>query len=163
MTCSGSGQSVPRRPTRPGDGRRRPGRQSRAAAAGLAASVLLLAAGCGGSPGRIGVHGLRVTLLELTPTTGFPGPPTEVVTVQAGPSLERIARLVPAALPPPPAATPNGSTVCFPMDLRIGLSDGETVLYPSCNRPLALRRVLAALCPLLGRPRLCFRYRHELE
>lgn len=109
------------------------------------------------------MNGLRVTLLQLTPTTGFPGPPTEIVTLKEGPSLERIARLVSATLARPPVATPNGSTACFPIDLRIGLSDGEIVLYPSCNRPLALRRVLAALCPFLDRPRLCFRYRNELE
>jgi hypothetical protein len=51
----------------------------------------------------------------------------------------------------------------LPDDLHIGLSDGATLLDPSCNRPLALRRVLAALCPFLDRPRLCFRYRNELE
>ena len=135
----------------------------RAAPAVLAAALALLASGCGGwhSP-TIGAGRLRVTFLSLTPTTGFPGPPTEIVTVGGGGELARIVRLLPAKLPKPPSASPAGSTICFPMDLTIGLSNGQTVRYLSCNRPGPLRRVVAALCPLLHKPGFCLRFRNEL-
>ena len=136
----------------------------RAAPAILAAATLLLAAGCGGwhSP-KIGAGGLRVTFLKLTPTTGFPGPPSDIVTVKGGGELARIVRLLPAKLPKPPSASPAGSTICFPMDLTIGLSNGQTVSYPSGNRPGPLRRVVAALCPILHKAGFCFRFRNELD
>ena len=150
---------VPRRPEP------RPGGRSVASVACvlLLGAAVLLAGGCGSAPGgTIGSDGLRVAFLTLTPTTGFPGPPTDTLTVRSGRELSRIARLVPARLPKPPAATPRGSTVCFPMDLTIGLSNGQTFRYASCNRPRRLLRVVAALCPLLDKPGFCFRFRNEL-
>jgi len=62
----------------------------------------------------------------------------------------------------PNAQHPYNLTVCFPMDLTIGLSNGTKVVYPSCYRPRSLRRVIAALCPLLRRRGFCVVYRHEL-
>jgi hypothetical protein len=48
------------------------------------------------------------------------------------------------------------------MDLVIGLSDGATVSYPSCQRPHSLLRLLAAMCPLLRKPGFCLREKNEL-
>jgi hypothetical protein len=48
------------------------------------------------------------------------------------------------------------------MDLFISLSNGTNVDYPSCYRPGSLRRVVAALCPLLHKPGFCASYRNEL-
>jgi hypothetical protein len=144
-----------RRDTRPGLG---------AAPVVLAVATVVLVTGCGSSQTpTIGAGGLRVTFLSLTPTTGFPGPPTDIVTVRGGRELARIVRLLPARLPRPPSRSPAGSTVCFPMDLTIGLSNGQSLSYPSCSRPRALRRVVAALCPVLRKPGFCFRFRNELD
>lgn len=132
--------------------------------AAFIAAVALAAGGCGGhaSHGR-----LRVISLSIRATTGFPGPPSTNVTVDRGTTFARIALLVPLPLPavasdPPSAKHPNPLTICFPMDLIIGLSNGEKVGYPSCYRPLSLRPVMAALCPLLNRPGFCAFYRNEL-
>jgi hypothetical protein len=131
-------------------------------AVGLAAVLALTGGGGGPAPGPI-----RVSSLTITATTGYPGPPTSL-TSDRGRAFRRLARLVPLPLPAEPpsllpdARHPAGLTVCFPMDLTIGLSNGKDVVYPACYRPLALRRVLAALCPRLHKRQFCHTYRHEL-
>ncbi len=138
------------------------------------AAAALLAAGCGGGGGSGGA--LRVTSLSITAAVGFPGPPSAGVTLSRGKTFARIARLVPLPLPhpapqvphvrpsrAPSARDPDEMTVCFPMDLTIGLSNGKHVDYPSCNRPRSLRPVVAALCPLLHKPGFCSFYRNELH
>src|SRR5579863_1529567 len=100
-------------------------------------AVSLAAAGCGGK-----AVPLHVTSLKLSGVTGFTGSPT-VFTFDHGQSFRRAARLVPLPLPPVAAAHPR--IVCFPMDLTIGLSNGQKLVYPSCYRPRSLRPVVAAL------------------
>ena len=109
----------------------------------------------------LGPGHLRVISLTLSPTTGFPGPPTEVVTVLPGRELSRLARLMPSRLPPPPRAEKR-LTVCFPMDLTIRLSDDSSVSYPACERPHALLRLIRAMCPLVRLAGFCHSQRHEL-
>ena len=137
--------------------------RARAAGVVLTLAVALTGAGCGAQAH----HGpLRVTSLSLSPGVGFSGPLSAGVTLERGAAFARIARLVPLPLPPELVVNPAGGrhplTVCFPMDLAIGLSDGELVRYPSCYRPRSLRRVVAALCPLVHLPGLCALYRREL-
>jgi len=146
-----------------GDGRRE--RPLRAAGILTAVVLALAALGCGGQAG----HGrLRVTSLSLSAANGFPGPPSFKVTIDHGTRFERLARLVRLPLPPqatsrpPNLAHPDRATICFPMDLAIGLSNGASVVYPSCSRPRSLLRVLRALCPLVKRPGFCALYRDEL-
>lgn len=144
----------------PGGMRR--GRQLPPLAVFLCAALVL--AGCGIASSRAGP--LRVVSLELTPSVDFPGPPTRQVVLTHGAAFARIARLVPLPLPHEVEVNPSGTrhplTVCFPMDLVIGLSDGTRVDFGSCYRPRSLRRVVSALCPLVGIRGLCVRYRHEL-
>jgi hypothetical protein len=131
-------------------------------AALVLAALALTAAGCGASGARGPLH---VVSLSLTAANGFPGPPSTHVTVASGPVLRRLARLVPLPLPPMPDRRAAGShplTVCFPMDLRVVLSNGTSAVYPSCRRPRALRALVGSLCRLLGRPGLCVAYRDEL-
>jgi hypothetical protein len=135
------------------------------AASGLAAMVLcvLVLPGCGGNGQLvIGPGQLTVTSLSLTPAAGFPGPPNEILMIRDGQRLRALARLVPRRLPPRPAGTREGLTVCFPMDLTIGLSNGDKIAYPSCQRPRSLLRLVREMCPFLHKPGFCFRYRNEL-
>ena len=124
----------------------------------------LALAGCGARQSSGGP--LRVVSLELTPSVDFPGPPTRQLILTQGAQFVRIARLVPLPLPHEIEVNPHGTrhplTVCFPMDLVIGLSDGSKAVFSSCYRPRSLRPVVAALCPLVGIRGLCVRYRHEL-
>jgi hypothetical protein len=120
--------------------------------------------GCGAQP-----HGaLHVTSLSLTAADGFPGAPTTELTLAHGATFARVARLVPLPLPPRPAphvaatSKKHPATVCFPMNLAIGLSNGTTVMYPSCNRPRSLQPILRALCPLLHKRGFCALYHNEL-
>lgn len=140
-------------------------RRTRRAAAICAASLaVLVAAGCGSTASHpvLGVDHIRVTSLSLIPTTGFPGPPTEVVVVHGGAKLAALVHLVPKTLPARLVHPHGGLTVCFPMDLEIGLSDGSTLRYPSCERPHSLLRLIAAMCPLLDKPGFCASERREL-
>ena len=124
----------------------------------LASALLLVASGCGGHS-----HGpAHVTYLSLTPTTGFPGSPTDVLVVSGGRRLKRLARLVPHTLPAPAGTARKGLRICFPMDLTIGLSNGDRLDYPACERPRSLLRLVRALCPLLHKRGLCAYYRNEL-
>jgi hypothetical protein len=128
-------------------------------------AVALAAGGCAGSASHAR---LRVTSVSIRAANGFPGPPSTEVTLTQGKRFARIALLVPLPLPsvaasrPPTTKHPKTLTICFPMDLFIGLSNGQSVEYPSCYRPRSLRRVVAALCPLLHKPGFCVSYRNEL-
>jgi hypothetical protein len=127
---------------------------------------LVVACGATGCGGHQGHARLRVVSISLSASVGFPGSPLAGITLTGGRTFARVARLVPLPLPPTfrldPTETTHPLTVCFPMDLRIGLSNGQNVLYPSCYRPKSLRPVVRALCPLLHVRGLCARYRHEL-
>jgi len=142
-----------------------PLRPARRWAPALLASLALAcaASGCGANQN----HGrLRVVSLSLSASVGFPGPPSAGITLTSGRTFARVARLVPLPLPATfrlnPTRTTHPLTVCFPMDLTIGLSNGQNVVYPSCYRPKSLRPVVRALCPLLDIRGFCARYRHEL-
>jgi hypothetical protein len=129
------------------------------------ATMALAGAGCGGNGSHSRLH---VTSLSIRAASGFPGLPSTNLTITRGKTFARIALLVPLPLPPvaparlPSAQHPKTLTICFPMDLFVGLSNGNTVDYPSCYRPRSLRRVVAALCPLLHKPGFCASYRNEL-
>jgi hypothetical protein len=133
-------------------------RGSAVRALALSSILVLLAAACGGT--RTG-H-VRVAYLSLTPATGFPGPPTEILVVDHGRPLARLARLVPTKLPAPSAGARDGLRICFPMDLTIGYSNGSKVVYPTCQRPRSLLGLVKAMCPLLHKRGFCFYYRNEL-
>jgi len=107
------------------------GRAWRAASGVVAILCVLVLPGCGGNGQLlVGPGHLTVTSLSLTPATGFPGPPDEILVIRDGRRLRTLARLVPKRLPPRPAGTREGLTVCFPMDLTIGLSNGDKISYP---------------------------------
>ena len=138
---------------------------------GVSASLALVLAACGGGHASHAVRSsgpLRVTLLSLSPDTGYTlgqaRPSSEpLVTLRGGARFARIARLVPLP-PPPPLLGPNaGETICLPVIMTIGLSDDRRLVYRGCQRPRALRPVLARLCQLLDRPGFCARYRNELR
>jgi hypothetical protein len=126
--------------------------------------VLSAVAGCGSHV----YHGrVRVRSVALTAAAGFPGAPGVGVVVDRGAVFARVVRLVPLPLPAE-AEVPRGSrtrhplTVCFPMNLTIGLSNGTSVIYPACRRPRSLRKVVRLLCPLLRKRGFCADYRREL-
>jgi len=133
---------------------------------GLAVAAVVLADTGGGEKPY---HGrLHLVWLSLTASAGFPGPPSTNVTLDDSRTFGRVARLVPLPLPPlVPPLSPRGSkhplTVCFPMDLAIGLSNGKTVTYPSCTRSPALQPAVRALCVLLRKRGFCAQYRSELS
>jgi len=143
--------------------RRRPTVRVSCALIAISAFVLS-AAGCGGGGGAsiIGRGQVQVTLLSLVPASGFPGPPDETLVIRDRQTLRTLARFVPSKLPALPSGYRQGLRVCFPMDLTIGLSNGDEVKYPSCQRPRSLLRLVGAMCPLMHKPGLCFHYRNEL-
>lgn len=123
----------------------------------------------GGSGDVKPAHGpLHLVWLSLTASTGFPGPPTVNVTLNADSEhFGRVARLFP--LPPPPLATAarptktrHPLTVCFPMNLTVALSNDKTIVYPSCYRPPSMQPLVRSLCPLLHKHGFCAAYRDEL-
>ncbi len=130
------------------------------------ASLALVLAACGGQaarPSKVPSRPLRVTFLALSPDSGFPGPSAAtLLRLQRGERFAQIARLVPRVPPAPVRGPTLGETVCLPVVLTIGLSDGRQLVYRACQRPRSLRPVLAALCPLLHRPGFCAHYRNEL-